>query len=267
VEQKPHNEEQRPLRPLVRARDTGNRPNAKGSGGKRQQQGQPSRLTWLIPVGIIALLVLLYFVWPSYQNLVDQTYQMVRRGDREALQNWVSGCGVWGVLLVYALMIAQTLLAFIPSLLVTLVPVLAYGSFWGGVVAWSGLLLAAWVAYGIGRMLGTVTVERFIGHETEQRVEEFVSRYGVWGVIAARVSPALSTDAVSFVAGLIKMGFWRFSFATALGTLPLVALIAFLGRDVERLRGGLIWVSVISLGLFVAYVLWDRRRARSAEGA
>lgn len=218
-------------------------------------------------MGVIAVLVLLYFIWPGYRNLIDQAYQMVASGDREALQNWVSGFGVWGALLIYGLMVAQTLLAFIPSLLVTLVPVLAYGSFWGGLVAWSGLILAAWVAYGIGRSLGPVTVERFIGHDTEKKVAGFVSRYGVWGVVAARVSPALSTDAVSFVAGLVKMGFWRFSFATALGTLPLVALIAFLGRDFEQLRGGLIWVSVISLGLFVAYVLWDRRRGGGAEDA
>jgi uncharacterized membrane protein YdjX (TVP38/TMEM64 family) len=224
-----------------------------------------SRLTWLVPLGVIAALVLAYFVWPGFRSLVDEAYRVVQSGDRAQLEAWVSGFGAWGPVLIYALMVAQTLLAFIPSLLITVVPVLAYGPLWGGLLAWSGLLLAALVAYGIGRALGPVTVERFIGHKTERQIEGFVERYGVWGVVAARVSPALSTDAVSFVAGLVKMRLWRFALATALGTLPLVVLVAFLGSDLERLRGGLIWVSVLSLVAFVLYVVWDRRRRRVQE--
>ncbi len=235
-----------------------------GNASERKRQsgeGKQSRLTWLIPLGIVAALVLLYFVWPGFQEFINEAYAVVTSGDREQLEAWVSGFGAWGPLLIYALMVAQTLLAVIPSLVVTVVPVLAYGPLWGGLLAWSGLLLAALVAYGIGRSLGPVTVERFIGHKTEKKIEGFVERYGVWGVIAARVSPVLSTDAVSFVAGLVKMGLRRFLFATAVGTLPLVVLIAFLGRDFGRLRSGLIWVSLVSLVAFIVYVVWDRRRS------
>lgn len=227
-----------------------------------QDRAEQSRLSWLIPLAVIAALVLLYLVWPGFRSFADESYRVVRSGDRAQLEAWVSRFGAWGPALIYALMVAQTLLAFVPSLLVTLVPVLAYGPLWGGLLAWSGLLLAALVAYGVGRALGPVTVERLIGHKTERQIEGFVERYGVWGVVAARVSPALSTDAVSFVAGLVKMKLWRFALSTAVGTLPLVLLIAFLGSDFERLRGGLIWVSVLSLVTFVLYVVWDRRRRR-----
>lgn len=231
--------------------------------GADPTRDEQSRLSWLIPLGVIAALVLLYLVWPGFQALTDEAYRVVTSGDRAQLEAWVSGFGPWGPALIYALMIAQTLLAFIPSLLITIVPVLAYGPVWGGLLAWSGLLLAAFVAYGVGRALGPATVERFIGHKTERQIEGFVERYGVWGIVAARVSPALSTDAVSFVAGLVKMKLWRFGLATGLGILPLVVLVAFLGSDLERLRGGLIWVSVLSLVTFVLYVVWDRRRRRA----
>jgi len=94
-------------------------------------------------------------------------------------------------------MVAQTLLAFIPSVLIMVVSVLAYGPLWGGLLSWGGLVMAALVAYGIGRALGPVTVDRLIGRKTEQKLKRFVERYGVWGIIVARISPALSTDAVS----------------------------------------------------------------------
>jgi len=58
------------------------------------------------------------------------------------------------------------------------------------------------------------------------------------------------------------MGPLRFLFATAVGILPLAVLISFLGADIDRLRNGLIWVSVISLVVFVAYVLYDQGKQR-----
>jgi uncharacterized membrane protein YdjX (TVP38/TMEM64 family) len=231
-----------------------------------QNQTEPSgqsKWTWLVPVVLIASLIGLYFLWPGFQSFADHAYATLTSGDRERITNWVQTFGFWGPLLILTLMVAQTLLAFIPSVLIMVVSVLAYGPLWGGLLSWGGLLMAALVAYGIGRALGPATVDRLIGQETEQKLERFVARYGVWGVIAARVSPALSTDAVSYVAGLVGMGSLRFLFATAVGILPLAVLISFLGADIDRLRNGLIWVSVISLGLFVGYVLYDRRKRRA----
>ena len=134
-----------------------------------------------------------------------------------------------------------------------------------GVLTFGGRLLAATVAFGRERALGPATVGRLIGERTERKVEDFVEHYGAWGVIVARVSPVISTDAVSFAAGLVGMRFPRFIFATAVGTLPLTALVAWLGEDVDRLQTGLVWISVISVAAFVAYVIRDRRRRARAD--
>ena len=235
--------------------------------GSGEKGGDRSGLTWLIPVALIALLLGLYFVLPGYREFVDRAFDLVRSGESEELQEWISGFGFWGPLLIIALMLAQTLLAFIPSLLIMVAAVLAYGPWWGGLLAWGGLLIAATFAYFIGRALGPVTVDRLIGHEAEKRLEAYVERYGVWGVVAARISPALSTDAVSYAAGLVRMRFERFILATAAGILPLAALISFLGEDWNRLKPGLIWVSVGSLVVLVAYVIYDQVRGRIEESA
>ena len=221
-----------------------------------------SRWTWLVPLGLLVLLVGLYFVAPGYRDFVDRGYDLIRSGKIDELQSWVKGFGFWGPLLIFAMMLAQTLLAFIPSLLVMIVAVLAYGPLWGFLLTWTGLLIAAFMAYFIGRALGPVTVDRLIGHKAEKRLEEYVERYGMWGIIAARISPALSNDAVSYVAGLLGMSFLRFGLATALGILPLATLVAVLGENIDSLRSTLIWVSVISIALFVGYVIYDHRRSR-----
>jgi uncharacterized membrane protein YdjX (TVP38/TMEM64 family) len=212
----------------------------------------------------VAALVLLYFAWPSFQSFVNEAVAVLTSGDRQRTQAWVQGFGVWGYVVVLFLMIFQAVLAVVPSLLMMVVAVLAYGPVWGGVLAWGGLLLAASVSYGIGRALGPVTVDRLVGETTEKKISGFVEHYGLWAIIAARVSPVISTDAVSFVAGLVSMGYVRFIAATAVGTLPLTILVAWLGADIDRLESGLIWVSVVSLAAFLAYVLYDRKH-RNAD--
>ena len=230
-----------------------------------ERQASPrkqSKLTWTIPLVFIGALAALYFAWPAFHASANEAYAALTSGEQARVEAWVAQFGAWGFVAILALMLMQSLLAFIPSVLIMVVTVLAYGPWVGGLLAWGGLLLAASMAYVIGRLLGPVTVERLIGSKTEKKIDRFLKRYGVWAIIAARISPALSTDAVSYAAGLAGMEYVRFVTATALGTVPLTVLVAYLGADVQRLKGGLIWVSVISLLLFAGYVVYDQQRKK-----
>lgn len=234
--------------------------------GRRARGSARNRHGWLIPVGVVAALAALYFTLPGVREFAQEAYAVLGSGDRARTEQWVRGFGAWGPAAILVLMVAQTIIPVIPSVLLMVVTVLAYGPLWGGLLTFGGLLLAAAVAFGLGRALGPATVDRLIGEQTERKVEEFVERYGAGGVIVARISPVVSTDAVSFVAGLVCMGFPRFMLATAVGTLPLTALVAWLGEDVDRMQAGLLWISAISLAAFAGYVVYDRRRrARTAS--
>lgn len=224
-----------------------------------------SNFTWLVPVALAGVLVALYAVWPEYRDFVERAYTLLANERRDEFERWIRDFGAWGPLVLVLMMLMQTLIAFIPSVLIMIVAVLAYGPVAGGALAWGGLLLAGILGYSIGRSLGPVTVYKLIGRDTEQTIEGFVGRYGFWAIIAARISPALSTDAVSYVAGLVKMKFWEFVLATGAGTLPLTVLIAYLGADFERLESGLAWVSGISILVFIGYVLYRRRREKRRE--
>jgi uncharacterized membrane protein YdjX (TVP38/TMEM64 family) len=231
---------------------------------KERRDSKRGSKTWLIPAGVLAAAVALYFLVPGVREFGQEAYAVLGSGDRARTEQWVRGFGAWGPAAVLLLMVAQTVIPVIPSVLLMVVTVLAYGPLWGGLLTFGGLLLAAAVAFGLGRALGPATIDRLIGEKTERKVEEFVERYGAWGVVVARISPVVSTDAVSFVAGLVCMRFARFMLATAAGTLPLTALVAWLGEDIDRMQTGLIWISVVSLGAFAAWVIYDhRRRARA----
>ena len=226
--------------------------------GREPGQGQ-SKWVWALPLAVVVLVVVLYFVWPSFHSFVDEAYQVLSSGQQKRIEAWVGQFGAWSFAVVLALMLLQTIVAFLPSVATMVVAVVSYGPWIGGLLAWGGLLLAASLGYSIGRSVGVASVDRLIGAKTERRVEGLLDRYGVWAVVAARVSPVLSTDAVSIAAGLVRMKFLPFITATAAGTLPLTVLVAWLGADIDRLKTGLIWISVASVAIFAAYVVYDRR--------
>ena len=226
------------------------------SGAGRKQ----SHLSWIIPLVLLAVLALMYFLWPAFHAVVNQAYQVLASEQQQRIEQWVRGFGVWGFVVIFALMLMQTLIPVLPSVVAMVAAVLAYGPWLGGAIAWSGMLLAASLGYAIGRSFGPVTLDRLLGNQTRKKVSHHVQRYGVWAVIAARLSPVLSTDAVSIIAGLVSMRYRRFLLATAAGTLPLTALIAFLGQEIDRLKTGLIWISAFSVAVFLAYLIYDRRQ-------
>ena len=222
---------------------------------------QPQKLTWLIPVLTLVTVVICYYTVPPFQTFVEDGSEKLASGEEDQIRDWVEGFGGWGFAVVLALMLLQTVLPFLPSLGAMVVAVILYGPVLGGGLAWSGLVLAAMLGYAVGKLLGPVTIQALVSESTEQKMETLVHRHGVWGVIAARVSPVLSTDAVSIVAGLVGMGFWRFLSATAVGTLPLTVLVAWLGEDIDRMKSGLIWISVLSVIAFAVYVWMDHRQS------
>ncbi len=61
------------------------------------------------------------------------------------------------------------------------------------------------------------------------------------------------------------MPYSKFMLATAGGIIPLTLLIAYLGQNIDRLKTGLIVVSVVGVIALVAYYLYDRRKHPSKE--
>ncbi|WP_400191900.1 TVP38/TMEM64 family protein [Hymenobacter sp. B81] len=221
-----------------------------------------SRLPLFVSLGILLPLVGAYFLWPAFQEGVQQGWAVLRTGDQAKVAAWFRQFGYWGPVLLVVAMVAQMFLVVINNALLILVAVLAYGPWWGGLLAWVGVLTASSIGYWIGRALGEGFVGRLLGRKSQRKVTGFVEDYGMGAVALARLTPIISNDAISFVAGVARMGYLRFIGVTAAAILPLIGLLAYLGQDSGRLKTGLLWVSGVGLLLFGGYVWWDRRRKR-----
>lgn len=203
-----------------------------------------------------------YFLIPEVKEFLDEAWSVLTSDDEERVQKWVSGFGWLGPIILVLAMIAQMFLLVVPSILLMVVSVLAYGPIWGSIIIIASVYAASTVGYFIGSYFGDTIVKRIIGKKSEKKVASFLDDYGFWAVIVTRLNPFLSNDAISFVGGLLRMGYWKFMGATLVGIAPLTAFIAIFGKSIDELKMGLLWGSVFSLLAFGAYVWWDKKHKK-----
>ncbi|WP_228853358.1 TVP38/TMEM64 family protein [Aegicerativicinus sediminis] len=218
-----------------------------------------SKLPLVLSLVVFGIVVLLYFVWPGFNNFLNEAYTVLTSGDNNRISNWVSQYGFWAPFVILLLMIVQMFLFVIPSALIMIVCVLAYGPIWGSLLSLLGIFIASTLAYWIAHYVGSSAIESLIGPKSAKKISFYVKNYGFWAVIVARISPLLSNDGISFVAGLVKMGYRKFISATFLGILPLILAIGWFGQDFHKLKTGLIWISGFSLLSLLAYIGWDKK--------
>ena len=217
----------------------------------------------LIVSGIIIIgLVAAYFFIPGVRDFLTEAWTVLTSNDEERITNWVSDFGWMGPTMLILAMVAQMFLIVIPSVALMVVSILAYGPIFGSLIIFAAIFTASSVGYFIGRYFGPVIVEKLIGPSNKVKIEDFIDDYGFWAVIVTRINPFLSNDAISFVGGILKMGYWRFIGATLVGIAPLTTFIAIIGKSTDGLKTGLLWGSLVSLAIFILYVWWDKKKRK-----
>ena len=217
----------------------------------------------LIVSGIIIIgLVAAYFFIPGVREFFTEAWDVLTSNDEERITEWVSDFGWMGPTMLILAMVAQMFLIVIPSVALMVVSILAYGPIFGSLIIFAAIFTASSVGYFIGRYFGPVIVEKLIGPSNKFKIEDFIEDYGFWAVIVTRINPFLSNDAISFVGGILKMGYWRFIGATLVGIAPLTIFIAIIGKSTDGLKTGLLWGSLVSLAIFILYVWWDKKKRK-----
>jgi uncharacterized membrane protein YdjX (TVP38/TMEM64 family) len=224
-----------------------------------------SKLPLYLTAAVILALVGAYFLWPAFGETVREAWQLLRAGDKEKTAEWVRQFGFWGPAFIILFMVAQMFMVVVNVLAIIIITILVYGPVWGSLIAFCGIMLASAIGYAVGRFAGSKLVHKLIGKKATKKVEAQVDRYGLWAVAIARVIPIISNDAISFVAGSIGLGFWKFLIATSAGVIPLICLIAFIGEDKDSLKTGLFWLSGIGITAFLIFYFYDKHKRKTSH--
>jgi membrane protein DedA with SNARE-associated domain len=151
--------------------------------------------------------------------------------------------------------------------------------FWIGMIGASGCLLGSWIAYFVGAYGGRPFLSKYgkyilFSHHDMDVADGFFKKYGEITIFTSRILPVVRTF-ISLPAGISKMNFWRFTFYSALGSIPWCWALAWAGwklgkhaTDIftwkENLKSGLgSWLHVADafvLVLIVAAIVWYVKR-------
>lgn len=217
---------------------------------------------------ILLVLFLLGFAIPVTRYF---SQWLSAQGGVDGLALQIRQLGIWGPVVSLALMILQSVIAPLPSWLLTGANGAIYGVIPGGLLSWVGMILGASVNFGLARLLGGHFVRRMSGSGKWEAAEKLGANRGFEIVLGARLVPFISLDLVSYLAGLSLMRFAPFLMATALGLIPSTLAYATFGHDLLRARH-LGWrLAVIAGFLFITFLVgkerhriaawWSRRRA------
>jgi membrane protein DedA with SNARE-associated domain len=158
------------------------------------------------------------------------------------IETWFSWVHQWGYGGVIILMAMESSIFPVPSELV--IPPAAILATQGGSMTLTGVILAgtfgSWlgsaITYWIALYVGRPVVMRFgkfflMPPEKIERAERFMHRYEGGGIFFARLLPVIR-HLISIPAGMLRMGFLKFSVLTTIGSAIWCAVLAMLGQKV-----------------------------------
>lgn len=158
------------------------------------------------------------------------------------IETWFSWVHEWGYGGVIVLMAMESSIFPVPSELV--VPPAAILAAQGGSMTATGVILAgtfgSWlgsaITYWLALIVGRPMVMRFgkfflMPPEKVERAERFTQRYESGGIFFARLLPVIR-HLISIPAGIIRMGFLKFSILTLVGSALWCWVLTVLGQKV-----------------------------------
>ena len=153
----------------------------------------------------------------------------------------------------WVLVLAYTPAAFVmfPRPILTLVAIIAFGTWLGFGYATAGVLLAAMVTFYLGRALREKTVKRIAGDHLDP-IGKVMRHHGVLSIFMLNQVPVPPFVVQGIIAGAVRMKAWEYAAGTVLGMLPALAAWSVFGHQISAALEGLDDISWWAIGAVVA---------------
>lgn len=221
---------------------------------------------WSIPPGIAKAAIAAFLVVGLALLFIGPLAGVIERIDGDRIAGWVEAAGLWGPMLVIALMTVAIVATPIPSAPIALAAGAAYGHVLGTVYIVAGAELGALAAFALARFLGRDALVRWLGEKVDAGLLGSQNAL-TFTVFVSRLLPFISFDIVSYAAGLSRLHFWRFAVATLAGIIPASFVLAHFGNEAvsgssARATWAAIGLGVLTLTPLVVVAVRDLRRHR-----
>jgi uncharacterized membrane protein YdjX (TVP38/TMEM64 family) len=179
--------------------------------------------------------------------------------DQERVRAWIEGFGVWGPLVLIAMIVVQTVLSVSPVSLLAVVGAYVFG-FWQGVLyAFIGLAIGSSLCMILGRRFGRPLVDRLIDPKSMATFDRFTEKRGPAFFLIIFIMPWVPDDLACYAIGLSYLSLRLMIPLAAFGRMPSVIVQCWLTAYATVLPPGVI-VGVIAGGVLLALVFYRYHR-------
>ncbi len=192
-------------------------------------------------------------------------FETLRGLSVQTIEESIQSMGAWGVFGSIGLMILHSFIPF-PAEFLAIANGMVYGPVWGTVITWVGAMLGAFLAFGLARALGRPFVAKMVARKDGHLLDEWAVKRGAHLVLISRFIPVIAFNLVNYAAGLTRISWWTFAWATGIGILPITTLMAVMGDRIETLAWEM-WLLVGVGGSILWFVFRHKfRPSRELEG-
>jgi uncharacterized membrane protein YdjX (TVP38/TMEM64 family) len=173
-------------------------------------------LLWLIPVGLIGLLV--YFFNSQLATEVSNLYNLFH--DPHQLKKIIRSFGPYAPLAYMLVQVLQVIIAPIPGGAIEFLGGYLFGVKAGFLYSMIGLTLGSLLAFGLARIFEKVAVEKFVSDRTRKKFDYLIGHEGVILSFLLFLIPGFPKDALCYLLGLTPMHLGIFLVISTIGRFP-----------------------------------------------
>jgi len=180
------------------------------------------------------------------------------------LEELVRSWDPWGPLASIGLMVVHSFVPF-PAEFLAVANGMLFGIWLGVLITWTGAMLGALSAFALARWFGAALIEPLLSPDKWRRMREWVEEGGAGALLTARLILIVSFNLVNYAAGLLEVGWWRFTWTTAIGILPVTVASVLVGSHMLALPWW-VWPLLIAGAAILWLTLALRRRRENSGG-
>lgn len=177
---------------------------------------------------LLELLLIIFIVF-LLANIVSFLYT-----NPDRLLSSVDNAGVFGPLLIIALIILEVVVAPLPGFVVMVAAGYIYGPILGALFSYIGNVLGSLIAFWLARSFGRPFVQRIVTHRALLKYDGFFNRNRRY-LLVFYMLPVIPVDILSFICGLSKMSIRRFAFIILIGFIPNTLILSLVGDHLNQL--------------------------------
>lgn len=214
-------------------------------------------------VGAIVCVIGIYLFIPQIRQNTNYILMLLKEFKLDELKEYIISFGPIGPIVSIFVLILQCMLAPLPLSIVVFANSYVYGWQVGSIISCIGTLIGSCISFFISRIYGRPVAERFVSSRVLDMCDTVFIKYGKKIVYASRLLPFISFDGFSYAAGLTKMRFKYFFWATAIGQVPIIVALSLIGANIgnsDKFIKGIILCSILTLiAMIISYIVYRKK--------